>query len=150
MVPLFGAAGVAFDYTRAAALRDKLDNALDVAVLSSLSKSQSPFVNTPTQTTVQNYFNNVVSHINGVTVTGFQATITQSVTNMAVSASYTASVPTTLVGIFGIRTVSISGASAASVKAPPYVNFYLLLDNSPSMGLGATATDISHLEALTP
>jgi hypothetical protein len=30
------------------------------------------------------------------------------------------------------------------------VDFYLLLDNSPSMGLGATASDITHLQQLTP
>jgi hypothetical protein len=50
----------------------------------------------------------------------------------------------------GVTSVSIAGTSTAQTNAPPYVDFYLLLDNSPSMGLGATADDILHLQSLTP
>jgi hypothetical protein len=69
---------------------------------------------------------------------------------MVVTVSYTAQVQTTLGSLLGVTSITISGTSTAQTKAPPYVNFYLLLDNSPSMGLGATAADITHLQQLTP
>jgi Flp pilus assembly protein TadG len=150
LVPLAAAVGFAFDYSRVSSIRSKLDQAADIATLASVSKSANPFVNTPTQASVQQWFDAAVSQIPGVTITGFTATITPSVTNMVVTVSYTAQVQTTLGGVLGVTSVAIAGTSTAQTYAPPYVDFYLLLDNSPSMGLGATADDITHLQQLTP
>jgi Flp pilus assembly protein TadG len=150
LVPLAAAVGAAFDYSRVSAVRSKLDNAADVAALASVSKNANPFLNTPTEAGVQQWFNAAVGTIPGVTITGFQATITPSVTNMVVTVNYTASVQTTMGALLGVSSVSIGGTATAQTNAPPYVDFYLVLDNSPSMGLGATADDISHLQTLTP
>jgi len=150
LVPLAAAVGFAFDYSRVASVRAKLDNAADIAALSSVSKDANPFVNTPTPASVRQWFDAAVAQIPGVTITSFQATVTPSVTNMAVTVSYSAQVQTTLGSLMGVTSVSVGGTSTAQTHAPPYVDFYLLLDNSPSMGLGATAADISHLQSLTP
>ena len=96
LVPLAAAVGAAFDYSRVSAVRSKLDNAADVAALASVSKNANPFLNTPTEAGVQQWFNAAVGTIPGVTITGFQATITPSVTNMVVTVNYTASVQTTI------------------------------------------------------
>jgi Flp pilus assembly protein TadG len=150
LLPLAAAVGFAFDYSRISAARAKLDNAADVATLASISKNANPFVNTPTQSGVRQWFDAAATQIPGVTITSFQANIAPSVTNMAVTVTYTAQVQTTLGAILGISSVSVGGTSTAKTNAPPYVDFYLLLDNSPSMGLGATAADITHLQQLTP
>jgi Flp pilus assembly protein TadG len=150
IVPLAAAIGIAVDYSRISMIHSKLDNAADVATLASLSKNANPFVNAPTEASVQQWFNSQVSQMQGVTVTSFSATITPSVTNMAVTVNYTAQVQTTLGSLVGVNNVTIAGTSTAKTNAPPYVDFYLLLDNSPSMGLGATAADITHLQQLTP
>jgi Flp pilus assembly protein TadG len=150
LIPLAAAVGFALDYSRISAIRAKLDNAADIATLSSISKSSNPFVNTPTQDGVRTWFDAIATGLPGVTITGFQANIVPSVTNMTVTVSYTAQVQTTLGGVMGVTSVSIAGTSTAQTNAPPYVDFYLLLDNSPSMGLGATADDILHLQSLTP
>ena len=149
LIPLAAAVGFAFDYSRASAIRAKLDNAADVAALASVSKNANPFVNTPTEAGVRQWFDSLANQIPGATITAFHADIVPSVTNMAVTVTYSAQVPTTLGSILGVSSVAIGGSSTATVNAPPYVNFYLLLDNSPSMGLGATATDISNLITLT-
>jgi Flp pilus assembly protein TadG len=150
LVPLAAAVGFALDYSRVSSIRSKLDQAADVATLASVSKNANPFVNAPTEASVQQWFDAVASQIPGVTITSFTANITPSVTNMAVTVSYTAQVQTTLGGILGVTSVAIAGTSTAKTNAPPYADFYLLLDNSPSMGLGATAADITHLQQLTP
>ncbi|MFI5013759.1 MAG: TadE/TadG family type IV pilus assembly protein [Hyphomicrobiales bacterium] len=150
IIPLLVVVGMAVDYARVTSVRDKLDNAADVAALASVSKSANPFVTPPTQASVRKYFDAIANTIPGVTITSFQATIVPSVTNMSVAVSYTGQVQTTLARIIGISTIAIGGTATAKVNAPPYIDFYLLLDNSPSMGLGATAADISHLQSLTP
>lgn len=48
--------------------------------------------------------------------------------------------------ILGIDTVTLTGSTAATWEQPKPVDYYLLLDNTPSMGIGATLEDISILE----
>ena len=46
-------------------------------------------------------------------------------------------------------TLPLSGISQASAQAPPNIDFYVLLDNSPSMALPATAAGITQMQNLT-
>lgn len=46
---------------------------------------------------------------------------------------------------FGTDHIAFSETSSAQVQLPPYVDFYMLLDNSPSMGIGATVADMTKL-----
>ena len=61
----------------------------------------------------------------------------------------TASVKTMMMGMFGAKNFTIGKTSSSTVNLPTYVDFYLLLDNSPSMGIGASPTDIANLETYT-
>src|SRR5262249_4362226 len=63
---------------------------------------------------------------------------------------FTANVPATFMGLFGKTTIPISGISKAATAMPLYADFYVLLDNTPSMGVGATTTDINTMVANTP
>ena len=49
----------------------------------------------------------------------------------------------------GTNQINIQGTSTAQASIPPNINFYLLLDNSPSMSLPATATGITQMQNLT-
>jgi len=53
--------------------------------------------------------------------------------------------PTAFLTPLGIRTMSIAGSSTAVAGLPTYIDFYLLLDNTPSMGVGAKSSDISRM-----
>lgn len=64
--------------------------------------------------------------------------------------TYTASVPTAFMGIIGYNNIDISGSSTAASAIPTYIDFYLLLDNTPSMGVGATPADVATMVANTP
>jgi Flp pilus assembly protein TadG len=149
ITPMIVGVGAAVDYTRVASVRNKLNNAADVATLASVSKDAKPFTNTPTQASVQKIFNTAASVVPSATITSFSATVTPGATQLVVSANYTASVPLVFGSFLGRPSVTVAGTSTAAVNSPNYVNFYLLLDNSPSMGLGATANDINNLITLT-
>jgi hypothetical protein len=71
-----------------------------------------------------------------VTVTKASGTITSTV-------QFTADVPTVILGVFSKGSIQISGTSTAANSLPIYVDFYLLLDNTPSMGVGATPADVT-------
>jgi Flp pilus assembly protein TadG len=150
LVPLLMITGGAIDYARVAAVRAKLDNAADLATLASLSPDAQPFVTTPTQASVEAYFNAISNTVPNVSNTAVTVTVASNETNLAVTLSYTTQVRTAFAGIIGINDVTIGGKSTAQTQSPLYYDFYLLLDNSPSMGLAASAADISHLESLTP
>jgi hypothetical protein len=47
--------------------------------------------------------------------------------------------------VLGWNTMTVSGSAVAANGLPTFMDFYLLLDNTPSMGLPATQTDITNL-----
>jgi Flp pilus assembly protein TadG len=149
ILPLMAAVGMAIDYSRIADARTRLNGAADASTLQALSKNANAFVTTPTPAQIQQYFTTLASAVNIVTLASVKATVTPSVTNMQVTLNYTGQVKTVFGSLVGANYVTIGGTSTAQTGAPPYINFYLLLDNSPSMGLGATPTDINNLIALT-
>ena len=51
----------------------------------------------------------------------------------------------TLLAVFGQKSIKLSATSTASDNIPSFIDFYMLLDNSPSMGLGAETADINTL-----
>ena len=57
---------------------------------------------------------------------------------ISATATYSASVPTNFGKIAGIKSMALQGTSSASLTMPKYLDFYLLLDVSGSMGLPST------------
>jgi len=55
--------------------------------------------------------------------------------------TYSTSVPTFFSGIVGLSSIPISGHAQATASPLTYVNYYILLDVSNSMGIGASAAD---------
>src|SRR5262249_8480148 len=84
--------------------------------------------------------------------TGLSVSATVAKASGAVNSTvqFTASVPTVILGIFSKGTIPIPGTSKAATSMPQYIDFYLLLDNTPSMGVGATTADINTMVANTP
>jgi hypothetical protein len=72
-----------------------------------------------------------------------------STISRTVSVSYTAASPTLFAGVLGMNTLPISGSTTAANNAAPQINFYLLVDTSPSMGIAATTSGISTMVANT-
>ncbi len=153
-VLMFGAA-LAIDFTHAAKVRTQLNAAADAAALAALTPSMMQQSNATAQTAATNMFNGEIANI-GSLVAG-QTNVTISVTNPTnntlerdVTVSYTAQNADIFAGILGVAAMSLSGTSSAKASLAANINFYLLLDNSPSMALPATQAGITQMISLTP
>jgi Flp pilus assembly protein TadG len=151
-VLLFGG-GAAIDYGRAAQIRTKLNAAADAAALAALTPAMLQQSSSVAQTAAENMFNGLTENIPGLTANATQVTVTvtSGATSLIrnVSVTYSSSVNTIFAQVLGESTLSVSGFSQASAQAPPNIDFYVLLDNSPSMALPATAAGITQMQNLT-
>jgi Flp pilus assembly protein TadG len=155
MLPLlmFGT-GFAIDYTHAMQVQTKLDAAADAAVLAALTPSMMQQSNAAAQTAATNLFNaeasaqsSLVSGKTFVTVTVTNPNNNALVRNVTVS--YTAGNQNIFAGVLGYTAIAIAGTSTANASLAANIDFYLLLDNSPSMALPATQAGINSMVALT-
>jgi len=153
-VLLFGA-GLAIDYTHAAQVRTELNAAADAAVLAALTPSMMQQSNATAQTAAQNMFNGQIAPL--TSLAAGDTTVTITITNpnnnplvRNVTVAYTAQNDNIFAGVLGAPTFLLAGSSTASASMAANINFYLLLDNSPSMALPATTAGITDMENLTP
>jgi hypothetical protein len=160
MVPLFGCIGLAVDYTQASSIRSQLQNAADVAALGSIGENSPGMQEAnamagdgPVRSAREdalNLFSIYTLTGTGLEIESLDAEILKAGTELTSRVSYEASVPTSFMGLFGTPRIKLSGISTAVVRTAPYMDFHLLLDNSPSMGVGATPSDINALVENTP
>jgi Flp pilus assembly protein TadG len=152
-VLIFGA-GFAIDYTHAMQVQTDLDAAADAAVLAALTPQMMQQSDATAQTAAQNMFNAEASVIPSLIVGKTNVTVTitnpgNSALNRTVVVTYTAANSNIFSGILGYSALQVAGTSTANSSLAPNVDFYLLLDNSPSMALPATTTGVSLLQSLT-
>ena len=53
-------------------------------------------------------------------------------------------------GILGTTPIPLGNCATAQAQIPPNIDFYVLLDNSPSMQLPSTSAGVTQMENLTP
>lgn len=152
LLPVLLAIGCAVDYGRAAQIRSKMQSAADAASVGSVSKASPAFVAAGAMTTdgpiavggtdATNIFNGNMAGQSGYTLNAVNATVSKSGAILTSTVTFSAQVATTFMNIIGHRTLAIGGTSVSTSSMPVYIDFYLLLDNSPSMGVGATPADV--------
>jgi Flp pilus assembly protein TadG len=151
-VLVFGG-GAAIDYGRAAQIHTKLNAAADAAALAALTPAMLQQSTTVAQDAAVNMFNGLTENIPGLTANATQVTVSVTVGATAltrnVEVSYSSSVNTIFAQVLHVNALQVAGVSEASAQAPPNIDFYVLLDNSPSMALPATADGITQMEGLT-
>ena len=139
------------DYMLLIEAREQLNSAADAAALASVSRNSMSLSTSNAQTLATKVFD---AHLASTKVAGYVKTKTPAVSeaNLLRSATYTyvAEVPMSFLGLAGINKVTIDGTSKASSSMPVYMDFYLLLDNTPSMGVAATTAGINTMVANTP
>jgi Flp pilus assembly protein TadG len=161
LVPIMGAVGAAVDYSRASNIRTQLHAAADAAAVGAVAKSSPAMAAAATmtqdgpiaagETDALKIFNSQVtgksSLYSNLSVT---AVVKKTSANVTSTVQFTANVPTLILGVFSKGTISISGESKAANGLSAYIDFYLLLDNTPSMGVAATPADINTMVNNTP
>ncbi len=150
--------GAAIDYGYALNINQRLNEAADTAVLSAISPSiaqgaggyTKAFGNGagPMNTVARNTFYtntsalpisvnpqiNITSNTTSANITTYTATLT-----------YSTSVPTFFAGLVGLSSIPISGHAQATTSPLTYIRYFILIDISQSMGIAATATDMTNL-----
>ncbi len=152
-VLLFGG-GAAIDYGRAAQIHTKLNAAADAAALAALTPNMLQQSDSVAEAAATSLFNGLVAGMSGLTpgATQVAVTITEGADNgltRSVSVSYTTSVNTIFAAVLSKDSLAVSGSSTAKAQIPPNIDFYVLLDNSPSMALPATQAGVTQMENLT-
>jgi Putative Flp pilus-assembly TadE/G-like len=160
LLPLLSAVGCAVDYTRASQIRSKLQSAADAATVGSVSKTAPGFIAAGSMTgdgpipegvaDATKLFDGNMNGVTGYTLNGAMPVMTKTGSVITTTIEFSADVPTAFMGVVGKSKMTVTGQSTATANMPLYVDFYLLLDNSPSMGVGATPGDVATMVANTP
>lgn len=165
LVPISGAAGVALDYGHALGTRSDLMGIADAAALGAISegsvgqKAYQAMTRdgevTIAEQDAKALFLSQRSSVAGFDLASMPLEVSIKVTRqnglLTSTANFTAQVPTTFMRIFGREAVQISGTATATYgnEAKSYTDFYMLLDNTPSMGIAATSQEMQRMKSLT-
>jgi Flp pilus assembly protein TadG len=148
-VPLVFSVGAGVDYSSASMAKAKLDAVADTAALAAVDHQAIATAPAAAQTTATNVFNSEAVNLVNVTVNSVTATVTDGTSGRTAVVSYSATKTNTFMSIVGIPTTTITGQSTAQAGLSTNINFYLLLDNSPSMNIAATTAGINTMVAAT-
>jgi Flp pilus assembly protein TadG len=160
LIPILTAVGCAVDYSLATRMKAKLQAAADAASVASISAKSPGYLAATTMTSngsvpsgvtdANNVFNGNMSGITGYTLVSLTSTVTKTGSMLTSTVQYSASVPVVFMKIVGLTTLTIGGTSNSSASLPLYLDFYLMLDVSSSMGLPSTAAEQGRLAAINP
>ncbi|WP_028349327.1 TadE/TadG family type IV pilus assembly protein [Bradyrhizobium murdochi] len=159
-IPLISAVGCAVDYSQATRIKAKMQTAADAASIAALAQKSPGFLAasvmtgngsvTAGVTDANNVFD---ANMNGVT--GYQnlarnSTVTKTGIKLAASVTFSADVPVTFMKVVGFQKLTVTGVSSSAASLPPYLDFYLTLDVSGSMGLASTPAEQTRLSQVNP
>ena len=151
MVPIIFLLGMTLDFTQALRKKEQLDAAADAAAIAAVRPAMLMQSDTVAQNTANAIFMSVANNLPGLATTPTPTiTVTDVGLQRTVSVSYNAASLNNFPKVL-LNTVSwpISGSATSQAASAPNMNWYLLMDNSPSMAIGATLTDINNLIAAT-
>lgn len=153
MVPMMAMAGMSVDLGAAFFAKSTLQGAADAAALGAVAE-HSPAVQQalrmPSNGSVaigrqdaRALFNSQLSSRDNIRIVDIEASVEKRGRTVLSTVKYTADVPTSFLSIIGRRTIRLAGTATAEYESQVFRNFYLLLDNTPSMGVAATPADVT-------
>jgi len=151
IIPLTFVVGFGVDYARAMRLQTHLNAAADAAALMAVSPAMILKSDEEAKQAAYAIFDKQADLQNGYQGMQRTATITSGANNTALgylrkaSVTYTVQSTNLFGGLLGAPTLTVHGTSTASAAQPPNVDFYLAMDNSPSMLLPATSDGITKI-----
>ena len=178
LIPLVGLVGIGADYGVALTDKSKLDNAADAAALAAVATAKAYVAANSTDTNLTNDAITAglaqaksAFVVNAGNVPFAQIPVVQTASTAAPTTSacltgnaciylsrtnqtftstttYLTTTQNHFGQIFGSPTIKVTGISVASADIPSYLDFYLLIDVSGSMGLPATTNGQNALAAI--
>ncbi|MGA8172875.1 MAG: pilus assembly protein TadG-related protein [Methylocystis sp.] len=163
IIPLLLAAGVAADYGVTQSVKARLDAAADAAALAAIKTAESTIIGISASNPNYGPIAIAAGEAQGGQLflaqagrNGANLTATPTVTvdivgqTVTATASYSASVKSNFGGLVGVDTLAVQGGATATLTMGKYLDFYLLLDVSASMGLPSTPAAQNQLAAINP
>jgi Flp pilus assembly protein TadG len=161
LLPVLAAIGCATDYTNATRIKAKMQAAADAAAIASISVNSAGYIAASLMTSdgpvpagvadANNIFNGNISNFSSLYASpNVTSTVTKTGPTLTANVSFTAQVPVTFMKVMGWSNMTIGGSSRATSSVPLYLDFYLLLDVSGSMGLPSTAGETARMQAINP
>jgi Flp pilus assembly protein TadG len=171
-VPIIGMIGLAIDFSVLTQARTQMALAADTAALSAVKVGSNDFAGGDTgnwqtvgqtngtqwygaqigaalsqnkQTKIYTY--NLRSGASSAVPT---VSLSRNGVQFTSTVSYAGSAPATFAGLFGVTSFPIAGTVTVTLSLNAYINIALLLDNSSSMLIGATSSDINTMQTITP
>lgn len=159
ITPILGGVGCAVDYSMAVRLRSKLQAAADAASVGSVGKNAPAYIaaGTASDGTISvggpdalKIFNANMTGESGYTLNSSTATVVKAGSVVTSTVNFSATINTTFMRALGKNKMTVTGTSVSTASMPVFIDFYLLLDNSPSMGVAATPADVATMVNNTP
>jgi Flp pilus assembly protein TadG len=155
IIPLLAATGIAVDYSRAARLRTKLNAAADAAALAAVTQPMMDKTDADARLAAIRMFNVQATGLPGLIYDPDNLTVgvtstTGAVVSRTVTVSYAAQSRNVFGGVLNALAISIAGESEAYASNQPNIDFYMMLDTSPSMALPATTAGLQAMVKATP
>ena len=148
LLALATATGVGIDFARGLNFKTALQGAVDSAAIAGAAIYLNAGYSTDATTAATAYFNTAKTHL-----PTYNGTITPTVTVSAsapwtVTVAASGSINSSFNGLLR-STIPVAVTATAHGPTNPNIDFYLLLDSSPSMGIAATPSGISTMVANT-
>lgn len=160
VVPLVMAGGLAIDVARVIDYKSRLANAADAATLAAIAEGSRGREHAFFQEGVgpipvgeedaRSVFEANFLADDTVRLTNITADVRRTDKGLYSRIAYEAEIATTFGGVFSLAYFPVKGQAESEVRADASVDFYLLLDNTPSMGVAATPQDIKTMVNNTP
>jgi Flp pilus assembly protein TadG len=154
-IPLFIALAAGVDYARAAKVRGELAAIADAAVLTGTTPAMMTQTTATAKAAVQAMFAAQAQLVTGLGYDPTQLTVSvvdtqqTTATQRAVSVSYQAQVHNAFGAFLSQTQTSFTVTASAATSTAPNIDFYMLVDNSPSMELPATTQGVSDMVSQT-
>lgn len=176
IVPILGAAGMAVDFSRAMELKSRLQNAADAAVLGSIAERSAgvaqavgmtmdgpvPLSEAEAEAFFKAQSGGDTGSISEEGVAAeknkseeemkldlVKATVVKDGKDIKAKLTYQATLKTSFLRILGKDSITVSGGATAVYQTQSFMDFYMLLDNTPSMGVAATSSGVEAMIAAT-
>jgi Flp pilus assembly protein TadG len=149
------ALGIGIDYTFARQRQDQINGFADSAVLAAVSPNMMTQTPATAQAVATNMFeaqlrqlSNVGYNTGNISV-NVQDTVAATGLNRVATLNYTATSNNLFSGVIGLTTLPMAGNSQSKNGISPNINFYIMLDTSPSMEIAATTAGINTMVSNT-
>ncbi|WFU83243.1 pilus assembly protein [Bradyrhizobium sp. CIAT3101] len=161
LVPLIASIGCAIDYSMATRIKAKLQGSADSAGVASISVNSAGYNAAMAMTSngsvgagvteANNVFNgNAATFSGSYTNLGVTSTVTKTGNKLVSNVQFSADVPVTFMQLLGYRKLTVTGSSSSTTTLPLYLDFYLTLDVSGSMGLPSTTAEAQRMQSINP